>query len=297
MPRVLGRPYEVLTAEEYLRNGDDIVVNRETVDGHRAIHSHDFIEIAYIAEGEGEHLMEGEKDRISKGDVFLLSSHVLHAFTSQPERPLVVYNCIFRPLSLDEAFSGCKDFVDVAYRYLFEAISQKEPPRRFLKLTGQNTGRVGRLMEEMLEEYKLREDGYIQMLRSDLMKLVIRIFRLYRAGDGGRNVDAYHRLVVQDAMAYLKDNYARDVKCEGLAARFYLSEGYFSRLFKEVTGRTIVKALQEIRIEAACSLLAGTDLPVGEVALRVGYSDVKFFYRLFRQQCGQSPGDYRKSNL
>jgi AraC family L-rhamnose operon transcriptional activator RhaR len=73
-----------------------------------------------------------------------------------------------------------------------------------------------------------------------------------------------------------------------------ISENYFSKLFKEVAGINFSEYVQKVRIDEACRLLRETDLKVLEVALRVGFNDLKFFYDVFKKITGKTPGDYRQ---
>lgn len=99
---------------------------------------------------------------------------------------------------------------------------------------------------------------------------------------------------MQEAVSYLKSNYTQEIACEQLAERAYLSVNYFRKIFKEITGMTMIEMLQNIRVNVACALLEETDLPVSEVAGRVGCADMKHFYKIFKRAKGISPGAYRK---
>lgn len=79
-----------------------------------------------------------------------------------------------------------------------------------------------------------------------------------------------------------------------LAAEFHISESRFLHLFREVTGLSMTEFIATIRISRAKSLLADTDLAVGEIAESVGYEDQNYFSRLFRKLEGCSPRAYRE---
>ena len=66
--------------------------------------------------------------------------------------------------------------------------------------------------------------------------------------------------------AYLIANYNQKLTLGGVAARFYLSPYYLSRLFRRVTGQSIVDFINVRRIEAARHLLETTDLRISAVA-------------------------------
>jgi two-component system response regulator YesN len=80
---------------------------------------------------------------------------------------------------------------------------------------------------------------------------------------------------------------------DGMAARCHYSPGYFGTLFKQETGQAFVQCLNRMRVEKACGLLMDSRLKVYEIAQRVGFSDFRYFIRVFKQSEGQSPNQYR----
>jgi AraC-like DNA-binding protein len=67
------------------------------------------------------------------------------------------------------------------------------------------------------------------------------------------------------------------------------------RRFKEMTGVSLHAYALQCRIAAARGLLGETNLPLKEIAARLGYGDIYFFSQQFRAQAGVSPGAYRRS--
>ena len=100
---------------------------------------------------------------------------------------------------------------------------------------------------------------------------------------------------VEKICAYLTANYAQKLDLGSVAARFYLSPYYLSRLFRRVTGQSIVDYINVRRIEAARRLLETTDLNINDVAEATGFSTAAHFRRVFHEQMGVSPIQYRKS--
>lgn len=76
----------------------------------------------------------------------------------------------------------------------------------------------------------------------------------------------------------------------------YLSESRFSHIFKEVTGTTPKKFLEEKRINAAKELLISSGLQIGKIAQCVGYEDAYYFSRVFKKNVGVSPQTYLKQH-
>lgn len=283
-----------LTAAEYLHSDTEIRILKETVTDHCTLHDHDFIEIAYVSSGWGTHTIGAIQSIVSSGDLFIINAHVAHGFTARKGKPLTVYNCIFQPPSIDLALPMNGNFVDIAYYYLFGALFGDPSGEGHIHLTDKGSRQLEPILEDMDLEYRRKDEGYLSVMRADLIRLLIRCFRLYRQ-DPRRETD-FARTVAEDALNYIRTHYARGIRCRDIAARSYLSLSYLSRIFKEATGETIVQALQRIRMQAACLLLETTTLSASEIGQRVGYADLKHFYRLFKRIYGVTPGKYRCEN-
>lgn len=101
---------------------------------------------------------------------------------------------------------------------------------------------------------------------------------------------------VEQICAYLSENYAQKLSLGEVATRFYLSPYYLSRLFRRVTGISIVDYINARRIEAAQRLLETTDLSITAVAEQTGFSTAAHFRRVFREQMRVGPLQYRKGH-
>lgn len=92
---------------------------------------------------------------------------------------------------------------------------------------------------------------------------------------------------------WLRDNFAKEIKLNDVAAQFSMSPRTFTRRFKNATGRTPLIYLQNIRIDVAKDLLQTSNLSVSEIMFRVGYHDPTHFTNLFKKSLGVTPSQYR----
>lgn len=95
------------------------------------------------------------------------------------------------------------------------------------------------------------------------------------------------------AVTHIRDNLGDDLSLDTLAAEAGMTGDRFARAFKSATGDTPLQYVISARIEAAAVLLTTTDLPVAEVAYRVGYADAARFGQQFRRRMGTTPAAYR----
>ena len=93
---------------------------------------------------------------------------------------------------------------------------------------------------------------------------------------------------------YIKNNLtADDLSQTSMAKRVGISRDYFSRMFKEVTGMNYNKWLNMIRLEKAVELLSNERMTLTEVAMLSGFQSIPSFNRVFHNEKGMAPGEYR----
>lgn len=93
---------------------------------------------------------------------------------------------------------------------------------------------------------------------------------------------------------YIYQHYGEDLSLEMLAEKVYLSSGYLSFIFKKETGMNLNRFIRVFRMEKAKELLCSTNMKVAQVSEKVGFSNVSYFCRSFREYYGSSPESYRK---
>ncbi len=96
------------------------------------------------------------------------------------------------------------------------------------------------------------------------------------------------------ALAWLHQNFAREVNNDALAALVGMTPRTFSRRFKAATGQTPLAYVHAVRISAAKRLLESERRTVQQVMTEVGYEDPVFFRNLFRRHTGDAPAAYRE---
>lgn len=106
--------------------------------------------------------------------------------------------------------------------------------------------------------------------------------------------DGHHLLSIQQAMVYVRQNYASNITLERLADISGYSSWYFCRLFKSVTKLTPMQYVVRYRMEQARKQLLLSDDPAESVMQATGFRNYGYFWRTFKKIYGLSPQDYRK---
>jgi len=123
----------------------------------------------------------------------------------------------------------------------------------------------------------------------DLLRAILLPVLIYRDRHAGR----IQRLTEQ-AKAYVAGHFTdEEISLSAVAAAVGLSPSYFSVVFSRTTGETFIEHLTRVRVEKAMELLRMTPLTAAEVAYRVGYSNPRYFFAVFKKATGQSPTEFR----
>ena len=130
-----------------------------------------------------------------------------------------------------------------------------------MHISGSSYSAFGELFHKIYLEFTNREEGYINIIRAYVIELIIKMFRKMNSAPKSETV-THQTQVVNRTLAYLRENYQKQLSLDELAAQVFLSKDYFARLFRETTGMPISALLQNIRIEEACKLLTGTNKKV-----------------------------------
>ncbi len=104
----------------------------------------------------------------------------------------------------------------------------------------------------------------------------------------------YHP-AVQESITQMRASYHKDISLLSCAETLHMNPKYLGRLFRNETQKTFHEYLNDIRISRAKDLLYGTSVPVIEIALSCGYNTVTYFNRIFKQNTGYTPTDFRRN--
>lgn len=95
-------------------------------------------------------------------------------------------------------------------------------------------------------------------------------------------------------LAYIQGNIMRDISLKDIADACACSESTVSHLFKKYANQPVKKYIRNLRINQAKVLLSASDVPVTNVALLCGFSDVNYFSTVFKKDTGLAPTAYRE---
>jgi AraC-like DNA-binding protein len=253
----------------------------------RTQHMHDMYELYYLYEGERMYFIRDRSYLILPGDLVLINRRELHA-TSDSDKwghARVVIN--FSDSFLEAPFANAP--------FLLDAFTHDSPVLR-LDLPTRRT--VEDILGKLIHEAREPMIGQAFALQHYLVELLMFTARFIRVHPitSPEHVSPLHRKI-STIVRYINTHYAELIRLEELAQQFEISPAYLSRMFKEITGFSLVEYVNLVRIQEAQRMLTHTKIKVITIAEQVGFGSLVQFGRVFRHITKTTPLRYRQSSL
>ncbi|QYR22993.1 AraC family transcriptional regulator [Paenibacillus sp. sptzw28] len=225
-------------------------------------------DLFYVWSGEGEVELNGKPFPVGKGSCFLFRPGDFTSATHNPQKPLVLTYIHFD-------VSETVELVPDSYRRLHETVDFEHLLSRYVRLF-------------LVKTYAAEVEA--QLI---LKQLIIHLLREDREGPVERKASNQLTEAIHEVANFIRQNPGIAHRVEDLAQRAQLSPRYFSIKFKEIIGTSVQTYMIRTRIERAQHLLMHAGMNVTEVADALGYRDIFFFSRQFKQYTGKSPSEIR----
>jgi YesN/AraC family two-component response regulator len=99
-------------------------------------------------------------------------------------------------------------------------------------------------------------------------------------------------LIIEKSKIYMQRRFAEELSLNEVAEHVFLNPVYFSRFFKQRTGKNFIDYLTQLRMAKAIELLRTGKFKIYEISAQVGYKDTKYFTHVFKESTGYSPKEY-----
>jgi len=254
-----------------------------------ALHFHNEYEMYYLYNGTRRYIIEDQTYDLAKGSLILVNKQQVHRTISHLEsghdRLLIEFN--------EEPFiSFLKHLFDISLIDFFE----KNQGIFHFDQKGQTY--VEGLFQDIANELSSKQTGYERVIMLRIAELIFHINRFhdnrkFKSVSPSAAPPKKFQLV-QKVRDYIATPEGKFTSLEELALKFYVDKSYLSRIYKESTGLTVHESLNIKRIKYAQDLIANTDYPLQDIALKAGFQSLTYFERVFRKHTDTSPLKYRK---
>lgn len=263
--------------KEIIKNDFEIErCTREAWSIFKGIHTHDCYELYYMEDGDIVYFIDEHSYTAHKGDFIIIppgAAHKTLPYHSCAHTRILIYfkvefiqPCIGEDSTVTECLS-----------------------RSLIGMGSRNT--VERILNSLLSEYE-SETKSTALIRALMTELLVYLSRRPNRLDMNDDKGALEARV-NPILEYIDIHYAEDLTLTRLAAEFYITPSYLSRIFVRATEQKFSEYLIACRLKAAVRLLNNTRKKITEIAAETGFHSDNHFCKTFKKYFGTSPRRYR----
>ena len=255
---------------------------------HEPFHRQDFFFLNYAYRGDFGAL-SGTPDRITRvkeGDIYISQPFGGYGLESFPGEEALIIGLLIRKEAFFKHF--LETFAEAPGLFKFYLDPQRDPfSDEFLHMHLPSASPVKSILETMTVLYTFERETS----QPALINLAQAVFRLVTTAWGASGKKLPEDAPAAKILSYI-DAHAETASLKSLSREFGYHPAYISALIHQETGKTFSETVLDKRMEKALILMRGTDLPLEDIALRLGYSSTSNFYKAFRTRFGESPRAY-----
>lgn len=237
-------------------------------------HYHGLYEIYFLLEGNCTYIIDNKVFSVQPGDIVIVPDGIIHHTKyDNLKHSRILINCSesYIPSSVHSKIS-CGTYL---YRNPFIADEARK------------------ILSKIENEYKLKDTFSQEIIVCHTSSL---FYLLMRNADSCLTVDEGNK-VIEQAVAYIRENFSSDITLSSLAKKFSVSPEHFSRMFKKETGLGFSKYLNSLRLQYAEQLLKSDEnCNITQVAEICGFEDSNYFSKKFKEAYGASPKKIQKKS-
>ncbi|WP_308635053.1 AraC family transcriptional regulator [Paenibacillus silvisoli] len=255
------------------------------------LHWHDHMEWIYVKDGRGKVQVDASFLHLNKGELAFVNTKQLHG--AVPLEPgtefisIVFHEALVRGSGLDIT----------EHHYFLPYLQQQMRWPSSMRLSDPFIEEMNFSFARLVEEFQSKRPGYELLVKAELLRIFGLYFRYAEQCNAGAPLRPQKPHDLSELLQTLRERYRETITVSEAARMVSLSPNHFCKIFKQVTGKTLIEYIQLLRIQEAERLLLETDYPVAEIAERAGFSNMTYFGRVFKKVRSMAPSAVRKEKV
>ncbi len=241
-------------------------------------HLHKEVEMVFVLSGQAQMQVESRLFTLIAGELLCIRGSVPHELLSNRQQADLVQITFLKEWLLPAFFASAQR---EACLKLYSQVFKTKP--------------CDTVRDLILSTLHCPLPGYKEYYRyGKLVELTARLLALPETIGESQRATKENLRYMESAIEYMQNNCHDKLTLKMLSDHLGLTESYCSRYIRQNAGITFVEYLNAMRVSNAQQLLCYTGCSMAEIVRKTGFSSVQTFNRVFRQQTGKSPSEYRK---
>lgn len=282
--------------EEKTKHGDFLmpfVIYHSIVPDHFTgfpVHWHEEIEITIIASGKANYYIDLNPYEVEEGDILILRPSVLHSLRQKGNLRCISKTILF---NLNIVNNNSVDLCTV--KYFSPILNNLVNVLPIIKKDTEGYKEIKEILVNIYMCYYERESGYELLLKSNILILFNKLYK-YSIIEKKSVPETQNYMVekIKEILNYIEKSYSEPITINELSILSNMSEYHLMRTFKKCTGMTCIEYINNYRLTIASRLLKTTNLSIMNISIDVGFNNISYFNKLFKERFNLTPKEYRK---
>lgn len=278
-----------LDSKRLLDSGKLIQIRPHTRFIHFPRHTHNYVEVLYMCSGQTVHIVNGDKVILKQGELLFLSQKAVQEIYPASEEDVGV-NFIILPEFFDQALYmiGAED--NLLRKFIVGCLRGAESDIGYLYFKVADVLPIQNLVENLIWTILNNQQNKRSINQFTMGLLFLQLINYTDKVEVGK--DHFDQELILSVYRFVEERY-KDGELSELAKLLGFDLYWLSRRIKKLTGQTYTELVQTKRLSQAQFLLQNTNLAVADIGRAVGYDNLSYFHRIFREKFGDSPKQYR----
>ena len=253
-------------------------------------HKHNYIELMYVYGGSMTHIIDDQRITIHQGELLLLNQNVEHSIEYCDEND-IIFNFIMKAEFLEFLSYMIEKENDVSH-FIFDALYSYDNNSEYLIFKVRDNQIIRDYIESIITQiYEPELNSHLELKL--LVGLLLAELMNHPECIETYQSNSYEKLLSSTILKYIATSY-QEGSLSTLSKQLHQPDYKICKIIKRQTGQTFKQLIQEERLKATCQLLKTTQMAVTDIMVEVGYENVTYFYKIFKDKYHMTPHDYRQ---
>lgn len=282
---------KTLDEDTFFQSGYDIELYRHLRYLPAYWHSHSFLEVICVFQGNCTNYILQQQISMRSGDICIIAPNTLHTICAFSD-DCIIFNIELRISTFEEAFWGTLSGNDILSDFFSHILyHSKNHPYLFFRTNGDKE-----LFDYVLYAYMETINNHMYKNRM-LSNVIMAFFTILLRKHGSEVILPEQNIIDENEnvvflLKYIQEHYST-VTLSELANFFNYSERQIQRIIKDSTGSSFRENVQKLKMKKAARLLENPNMSIASISEELGYLDMGNFRHLFKKYYGMTPMEFR----
>ena len=275
-----------------LEQGKLITVRPHTRFVHFPPHTHNYVEMIYMYQGQTHHVINNTPVLLKSGELLILNQNAVQEIYPAGKDDIAI-NFIILPQFFDTAIHMIDNDSGPIRNFLVSCLCKNKNNVNYLHFDVSHILPVQNLLENLIWTLVNRQPNKRSINQLTMGLLFLQLSNYTKSLKINSGIQ--ENQLVLEVLRYIEEHYS-DGSLEELSQIMHYDMFWLSREIKKQTGKTFTDLIQDKRLNQAAFLLKTTNMKVFEISNTVGYENLSYFHRIFQKRFSTSPYKYKIAN-